>query len=73
MNTIEITSSEFRNSQKKYLDLVAQGMQKIFKKKPRQFDEKTIRQIELSRAQIAAGECVVCHTDEELKDFFDSL
>ncbi len=84
MNTIELTSTQFRRNQKKYLDMAAEGMQIILLRgkelfcisnisKEADFDDETKKAIENSRQQFRDGECTVCSTDEELKAYFDSL
>ncbi|MBQ6275656.1 MAG: hypothetical protein IJK62_02980 [Bacteroidales bacterium] len=84
MNTIELTTTQFRRNQKKYLDMAAEGMQIILLRgkelfcisnisKEAEFDDETKKAIENSRQQFRNGECTVCSTDEELKAYFDSL
>lgn len=84
MDTIEITTSQFRQNQKEYLDKVAQGMQVILYRgkelfritcvnKDVLFDENTMRQIEQGRKELNEGKCVRCSNKEELKDMLDSL
>lgn len=84
MNPIELTTTQFRRNQKKYLDMAAEGMQIILLRgkelfcisnisKEAEFDDKTKKAIENSRQQFREGKCTVCSTDEELKAYFDSL
>ncbi len=84
MTTIEITTSQFRQNQKKYLDMVADGVQIILYRgkdlfristinKDSIFDVETQKDIVEARNQFKAGECTVCSTEEELKSFFNSL
>ena len=84
VNTIEITSSEFRQNQKKFFDLAAKGTsviiyrgKELFKishlDKKKVFDDETMRQIEESRRQAARGEVTVCRTKEEIRKHLESL
>ena len=84
MRTIEITTTEFRQNQKKYLDEVAQGVQIILYRgkelfrissidKKTLFDEETQRQIEQGRKEWQEGKCVRCANSNELHSFLESL
>lgn len=84
MKTIEITTSEFRQNQKRYLDEVANGMQLILYRgkelfrissvsKEALFDEDTQRQIEQGRKEWQEGKCTRCSNRDELHSFLDSL
>lgn len=84
MRTIEITTTEFRQNQKKYLDEVAQGVQIILYRgkelfrissidKNILFDEETQRQIEQGRKEWQEGKCVRCADSNELHSFLESL
>ena len=84
MRTIEITTTEFRQNQKKYLDEVAQGVQIILYRgkelfrissidKNVLFDEETQRQIEQGRKEWQEGKCVRCADSNELHSFLESL
>lgn len=84
MRTIEITTTEFRQNQKKYLDEVAQGVQIILYRgkelfrissidKNVLFDEETQRQIEQGRKEWQEGKCVRCANSNELHSFLESL
>jgi antitoxin (DNA-binding transcriptional repressor) of toxin-antitoxin stability system len=84
METINITSTEFRRNQSKFLDMATQGVsviikrgKSIFKLTPvesdRELDEDTLHQIEKSRKDYREGQCVKFSTQEDMHDYFDSL
>lgn len=84
MNTIEITTSQFRQNQKKYLDMVSEGTQIILYRgkdlfrispvnKEAIFDAETEKEIEAARKEFQSGECTTCTTEEELTNFLESL
>jgi len=84
MTTIEITTSQFRQNQKKYLDMVTEGGQIILYRgkdlfrispvnKEAIFDADTEKDIEAARKEFQLGECTTCATEEELANFFESL
>ena len=84
MKTIELTTSEFRQNQKKFLDMAAQGVSILICRGKELFllnrvpaehrlDEETMRQIEAARQQFRDGETTTVNTPEELDTFLKSL
>lgn len=84
MKTLEITTSEFRQNQKKYLDEVVNGVQLILYRgkelfrissvdKSALFDDKTTHQIEKGRKEWHEGKCTRCSNPDELHQLLDSL
>jgi hypothetical protein len=84
METIELTTTEFRQNQKRFLDLAAQGVSILICRGKELFvlnrvpvenrlDEDTIKRIEKAREEFRAGETTTVNTAEELKDFLNSL
>ena len=84
VNTIEITSSEFRQNQKKFFDLAAKGTsviiyrgKELFKishvDTKKVFDDETMKQIEESLNEAARGEVTVCKTYEDSIKHLNSL
>lgn len=83
-NAIELTTTEFRKEQKKWLDLAAKGTsilicrgKELFmlNKVPTSYrlDDETIRLVEEGREEYKAGETTTIKNREELKQFLDSL
>ena len=84
MSTIELTTSEFRQNQKKFLDMAAQGFSIIIcrgkelfmlnRVRPEQvLDEETRQKIAIAREQFSRGETVSVANREELAEFLKSL
>lgn len=84
MDTIEISTSVFRQNQKKFLDLAKQGVNvlisrgtDVFQISPVQkiweSDSDTLTMLNESRRQIKDGKYTACNTKDELQAFFDSL
>jgi len=83
---IIISSSEFRNNQKKYLDRVDKGEQVIVQRgedkayaltpitdDDQYFTPEMIKKIEKSIQQIKDGESITFNTPAEMRAYFDSL
>lgn len=84
MSTIELTTSEFRQNQKKFLDLAAQGATLIIcrgkelfmlnRVRPEQvLDEATQQKIATAREEFSRGETISVSNREELAAFLNSL
>lgn len=84
MDTIELTTTEFRQNQKKFLDLAAQGVSILICRGKELFmlsrvsqenrlDEDTLRHIEQAREEFRKGETVSINGSTELNAFLESL
>ena len=84
MSTIEITTSEFRQNQKKFFDLVASGVsvivyrgKEIFQLSKddtkRIFDKETEQMIKLAEEQYKSGDVTVCNTWDEVQKHLNEL
>ena len=82
--TIEVTTTELRQNQKKFLDLAAQGIsilvcrgQELFQltrvPTERRLDDETMRQIEQARQEFKNGETYSVKSIEELHQFLEAL
>lgn len=84
MDTIELTTTEFRQNQKHFLDLAAQGVPILICRGKELFmlnrvpvenrlDEDTQKRIAQAREEFKAGETTAVNNAEELNDFLTSL
>lgn len=84
MDTIELTTTEFRQNQKKFLDMAAQGVSILICRGKELFvlnrvpvenrlDDETMKRIEQARLDFQAGETTTVNSAKELKDFLESL
>lgn len=84
MTTIELTTTEFRQNQKKFLDLAANGVSIIIcrgkelfmlnRVRPQQvLDDATMQKIATAREQFSKGETTSVSSREELSAFLNSL
>lgn len=84
MDTIELTTTEFRQNQKHFLDLAAQGVSILICRGKELFmlnrvpvenrlDEDTKKRISQAREEFKAGETTTVKNAEELNDFLTSL
>jgi len=84
METIELTTTEFRQNQKHFLDLAAQGVSILICRGKELFmlnrvpvenrlDEETQKRIAQAREEFKAGETTTVSNAEELNDFLTSL
>ena len=84
MDTIELTTTEFRQNQKKFLDLAAQGVSILICRGKELFllnrvsiesrlDDKTQRKITQAREEFNTGETATINNPAELKTFLESL
>ena len=84
MDTIELTTTEFRQNQKHFLDLAAQGVSILICRGKELFmlnrvpvenrlDEDTQKRIAQAREEFKAGETTTVKNAEELNDFLASL
>ena len=82
--TIEVTTTELRQNQKKFLDLAAQGIsilvcrgKELFQltrvPTERRLDAETMRQIEQARQEFKNGETYSVKSIEELHQFLEAL
>lgn len=82
--TIELTTTEFRQNQKRFLDLAAQGVSILICRGKELFmlnrvsvenrlDEETIKLMERARKEFQEGETTTVNTAEELNEFLESL
>ena len=82
--TIEVTTTELRQNQKKFLDLAAQGISILVCRGKELFqltrvptesrlDDETMRQIEQARQEFKNGETYKFDTFEDLVKHFESL
>ena len=83
MSTIELTTTEFRQNQKKFLDLAAQGVSILICRGKELFvlnrvpvesrlDEETQRKIAQAREEFNSGDTATIRTPEELSAFLES-
>ena len=84
MNTIELTTTEFRQNQKKFLDLAAQGVSILICRGKELFmlnrvpvesrlDEETQRRIAQARDEFNSGDTATIRNPEELNACLESL
>ena len=84
MDTIELTTTEFRQNQKKFLDLAAQGVSILICRGKELFllnrvsiesrlDDETQRKITQAREEFNTGETATINNPTELKTFLESL
>jgi len=84
MDTIELTTTEFRQNQKHFLDLAAQGVSILICRGKELFmlnrvpvenrlDEETQKRIARAREEFRQKETTTVNTSQELKDFLESL
>ena len=84
METIELTTTEFRQNQKKFLDYAAKGASIIIcrgkemfllnRVRPAQtFDDATMRKIEEARNEFSQGKTTTVASKEELDMFLNAL
>ena len=84
MDTIELTTTEFRQNQKKFLDLAAQGVSILICRGKELFllnrvsiesrlDDETQRKITQAREEFNTGETATINNPAELKTFLESL
>ncbi len=84
MDTIELTTTEFRQNQKHFLDLAAQGVSILICRGKELFmlnrvsvenrlDEETQKRIAQAREEFRKGETTTVKTSQELTDFLESL
>lgn len=84
METIELTTTEFRQNQKRFLDLAAQGVSILICRGKELFmlnrvsvenrlDEDTLKRIKQAREEFHAGETTAVNNEQELQDFLNSL
>lgn len=82
--TIEVTTTEFRQNQKHFLDLASQGIailvcrgKELFQvtriPTERRFDEETMRQIEQGREEFKEGKTHSIKTRDDLRLFLATL
>lgn len=84
MNTIELTTTEFRQNQKKFLDLAAQGVSILICRGKELFmlsrvpvesrlDDETQRKIAQAREEFNSGDTTTIRNPQELESFLESL
>ena len=84
MDTIELTTTEFRQNQKKFLDLAAQGVSILICRGKElcllnrvsiesRLDDETQRKITQAREEFNTGETATINNPAELKTFLESL
>lgn len=84
MNTIELTTTEFRQNQKKFLDLAAQGVSILICRGKELFvlnrvpvesrlDDETQRKIAQVREEFNSGDTATIRGHQELEAFLESL
>ena len=84
MDTIELTTTEFRQNQKKFLDMAAQGVSILICRGKELFllnrvpvesrlDDETQRKITKAREEFNKGETATINSPEDLKSFLESL
>ena len=84
MNTIELTTTEFRQNQKKFLDMAAEGVSLVICRgkelfllnrirSEQLFDAETMSKIDEARKQFSRGETTPVNSREELSSFLNSL
>ena len=84
MDTIELPTTEFRQNQKKFLDMAAQGVSILICRGKELFvlnrvpvenrlDDETKKLIEQARLEFQAGETTTVNTAQELTHFLESL
>ena len=80
MDTIELTTTEFRQNQKKFLDLAAQGVSILICRGKELFvlnrvpvesrlDDETQRKITQAREEFSSGDTATIRSQEELDAF----
>ena len=84
MNTVELTTTEFRQNQKKFLDMASAGMSiLIYRGKDlfilnhvpteQRLDDETIKQIQRARQQFKQGKTKSVTNRDELNKLLESL
>ena len=84
MDTIELTTTEFRQNQKKFLDLAAQGVSILICRGKELFmlnrvpiesrlDDETQRKIAQAREEFNSGDTAKIRSQQELDAFLESL
>ena len=84
MDTIELTTTEFRQNQKKFSDLAAQGASILICRGKELFmlnrvpvssrlDDETQKKITQAREEFNTGETATINSPEELQTFLESL
>ena len=84
MDTIELTTTEFRQNQKKFLDLAAQGVSILICRGKELFmlnrvsiesrlDDETQRKIAQAREEFSTGDTATIRSQQELEAFLESL
>ena len=84
MDTIELTTTEFRQNQKKFLDLAAQGVSILICRGKELFmlnrvplesrlDDETQRKIAEAREEFNSGDTAKIGSQQELEAFLESL
>ena len=84
MDTIELTTTEFRQNQKKFLDLAAQGVSILICRGKELFmlnrvpvesrlDDETQRKIVQAREEFSTGNTATINGPAELDKFLESL
>ena len=82
MDTIELTTTEFRQDQKKFLDMASQGVSILICRGKELFmlnrvpvesrlDDDTLQRIEQAREEFKNGETTTINDPDELKQFLD--
>lgn len=84
MDTIELTTTEFRQNQKKFLDLASQGVSILICRGKELFmlnrvpvenrlDDETLKRIEQAREEFRTGQTTTINNPDELKEFLEAL
>ena len=84
MDTIELTTTEFRQNQKKFLDLASQGVSILICRGKELFmlsrvpvetrlDEDSMQRIEQARQEFKNGETISLNSSQDLDQFLNSL
>mgnify|MGYP007101877364 CR=1 FL=1 len=84
MDTIELTTTEFRQNQKKFLDLASQGVSILICRGKELFmlnrvpietrlDDDSMKRIEQAREEFRNGETITLNSSQDLNQFLNSL
>ena len=84
MDTIELTTTEFRQNQNKFLDLASQGVSILICRGKELFmlsrvpvetrlDDDTMKRIEQAREEFKNGETISLNSSQDLNQFLNSL
>ena len=84
MDTIELTTTEFRQNQKKFLDMAAQGVSILICRGKELFmlnrvpvesrlDDETQRKIAQAKEEFSTGDTTTINSPSELDKFLESL